>query len=309
MFIEGKRGLGKSTFGNKIAYLTNAKFNPKQDIAFSRDDVIKLLGQKTKGIILADELINVAYNRDFWDQDQKTLIKALNMYRDKCNLFIGCIPSFVDLDKQMQKLCKIRITILRRGYALLQIQTRTLYSNDPWDVNTNRKIEQKFKTGKMKYSKFSTVKGIIKFSDLTSNQRELYESIKEEKRGQVFEQYNGETEEKKPIDKLFERIQREKISIQTFELTCNILGLKSKSVRNQLNEMIRDNALKGTLKDYIVEESILVKEKIKASRNKRAKKFDLIARESKVLRNTPPPETSKDDHNTMKYGKGHLWAR
>ena len=47
-----------------------------------------------------------------YENEQKTLLKALNMYRDSCNVFIGCIPKFVELDKQIQRLCKIRITIL-----------------------------------------------------------------------------------------------------------------------------------------------------------------------------------------------------
>lgn len=309
VFIEGKRGLGKSTIGQQISYKSKAKFKPRKDIAFSRDDVIRQLGQKRKGVILADELINVGYNRDFWDQDQKTLIKALNMYRDKCNLFIGCIPYFTDLDKQMQKLCKIRITVLRRGYALLQLQTKSIYSNDPWDVDNNKKVERKFKAGKIKYSKLSTVKGIIKFNDITPKQREIYEEVKAEKRGQVFEAYNGENQEEDPVIKIFNKMQKEKMSIETLNTTCQLLGLKIKSVRNRLNEMIKQEGLDGTLQDYIVPQATLVKEQIKAKSNKKSRKFELIAEHSRVMRDLPPPEPNKPVHNSKKYKEQHIWGR
>ena len=309
IFIEGKRGVGKSTLGQKIAYKSKTQFKPKRDLAFTRDNVIRLLGEKRKGIIFGDELINVAYNRDFWDQDQKTLIKALNMYRDRCNLFIGCIPFFVDLDKQMQKLCKIRITVLRRGYALLQFQTKTLYSNDPWDVNNNRKIENKFRAGKMKYSKFSTVKGIVKFNDLTPNQKRLYIDIKEEKRNQVFEQYAGEIEESNPITKLYDRVKLKQVSRQALELHCQILGLKIKTIRTQLNNMLKDEGLPGTLQEYVLDEKAILLSKIKEKSSKKSKKFELMAKKSEGTRDMLLLEPPKDDHIKMKYQNPHVWAK
>lgn len=309
VFIEGKRGLGKSTIGQQISYKTKSKFKPRRDIAFSRDDVIRQLGEKTKGVILADELINVGYNRDFWDQDQKTLIKALNMYRDKCNLFIGCIPYFTDLDKQMQKLCKIRITVLRRGYALLQLQTKSIYTNDPWDSDNNKKVERKFKAGKIKYSKLSTVKGIIKFNDITPKQRAIYDEVKKEKRGQVFEAYNGEVKEEDPVIKIFNKIQKEKMSIETLNTTCQLMGLKITTVRNRLNEMIKQEGLDGTLQNYVVPQDLLVKEKIKKKANRKSRKFELITEHSKVMRDIPTNETEEQVHISNNYENQHIWGR
>ena len=81
IFIEGKRGLGKSTLAYKIAtrLKTPIAFSPKRDIVYSRDDTLKHLATKKGGVIFSDEMINVAYNRDFYNEEQKVLLKALNM--------------------------------------------------------------------------------------------------------------------------------------------------------------------------------------------------------------------------------------
>jgi len=110
-------------------------------------------------------MINVTYNRDFYVEDQKLLLKGLNMYRDSCNVFVGCIPRFIDLDVQLQRMCKIRITVVRRGIALIQTRRKAIYSTDPWDIRMNQKIEDKWSmkgTKNPRYSQLTTVRGIIK---------------------------------------------------------------------------------------------------------------------------------------------------
>ena len=87
-FIEGKRGLGKSTLGWKLSRRAGSKFVPAEDLCYSRKEVIKQLAHKKRRIIFADEMINVGFKRDFYESDQKVLIKGLNMYRDSFNIFI-----------------------------------------------------------------------------------------------------------------------------------------------------------------------------------------------------------------------------
>jgi len=141
-FIEGRRGLGKSTLGYKIlsGLKVSVPFKPKRDLVYSREDTLKHLASKINGIIFSDEMINVAYKRDFYQEDQKELLKAFDMYRDSRNVFIGCIPQFVDLDVKIQQVCKLRLTVVRRGLALVQMKMPTIYSMDPWDIKNNQRI-------------------------------------------------------------------------------------------------------------------------------------------------------------------------
>jgi len=256
IFIEGKRGAGKSTLGYKASHGITPKFVPERDLVYKRDDVIKGLANKTKGIIFGDEMINVAYNRDFYEQDQKILLKALNMYRDSCNVFIGCVPRFVDLDKQIQKLCKMRIQVVRRGLAILHKQVPSIYKDDPWDIKTNMKIEAKWnQNGIIKpiYSQLTTYAGHLYFGDLSPRQRERYERIKKERRHKVYGNYEDMD---KTVDDVFyhnlvKRLKGGKITKEMFQEICLVAGKKYKSVQVRVNQILKDSGERKTYKDFI----------------------------------------------------------
>lgn len=196
--IDGRRGLGKSTLAYKIAAKIGG-FRPKKDICFTREDVCKQLATKKNGIIFADEMINVTYNRDFYSEEQKQLIKMLNMYRDSCNVLIACVPNFYDLDKQFRSLCKIRLNVVRRGFAVIHTQNKSSYSTDVWQMALNEKIEKRWQERRVKnpqYSRLTTYRGVIRYGDLKASSRAKYEAIKQEKRNVIFE-YGIDEEDKK----------------------------------------------------------------------------------------------------------------
>jgi len=267
IYVDGKRGLGKSTLAFKIASRM-PKFNPKKDIVFTRDDVNKHLHNKFYSVIFADEFVNVAHNRDFYLQDQKDLIKQLNMYRDHYNLFIGCIPFFMRLDVQMLELCKIRLTCIKRGIALVQVQLGSLYSNDPWDIKNNLRIESKYiSRGKRPpYHKLTTYRGVLYFSDLTKEQRKLYEQIKNEKRGYIMqdkEELNNKNKEDNKLKEVYQLLINGHIkTLDDFIICCNTLKIKYDYGRRKINTLLKDNGMYNkTLKDFIkLEEKVKVKE-------------------------------------------------
>ena len=140
----------------------------------------------------ADEMINSAYNRDFFSGDQKNFIKMMNMYSDNYNILIGSVPYFFDLDSQVRKLIKLRITIVKRGIAVLQMGKSTLYNNDPWETGVNKKIEEawasKTKKGKLlkpQYHKLTTYAGHLFYNKLSPQQEEIYKEIKARKRAEL----------------------------------------------------------------------------------------------------------------------------
>ncbi len=261
IFIEGNRGLGKSTFAYKLldGLTIPIPFNPNRDLVYSREVTLKHIATKKGGAVLSDELINVAYNRDFYQEDQKILLKALNMYRDSVNVFAGCIPRFNELDVQLQRLCKIRITILRRGVALLQTKVQSIYSTDPWDSKNNQKIESDWTakgTRNPKYAKLTTAKGIITFGDLTPKQRETYEAIKTERRGQVFGEFQDNSllgnPEKLFYTNLLDIMKQGKVTPEGFDMLVKVNNKKAEDVRRKINHMLKEQGEENRWKDYVL---------------------------------------------------------
>lgn len=202
--IEGNRGLGKSTLAYQIArgVATQFKkiqktkdylFNPRYALLYTRKEVIRFF-HKWRRIGVADEMINVTFNRDFYDSDQKDLIKMINMNRDHCNLFLACVPQFQNLDNQVKNLVKIRITVVRRGIAIIQTPNKSIYSKDKWDQALNEKIERKWMAKGITnphYSKLTTFRGILKFPKLRAKAEEIYQKVKDDKRNIVAREQMG----------------------------------------------------------------------------------------------------------------------
>ena len=258
LFLEGNTGIGKSVLGWKIATRANSPFYPKKDLIYSRDELIKGVSTKRRGINFADELVNVAYKRDFYEYGQKQLVKALNMYRDSENLFIGCIPRFVDLDVDMQGLCKIRITVIRRGFAILQKQISSIYTKDPWDIRNNQKIESKWVLSRSKKPRFiqlTTVFGYLKFGDLSRAAKELYEGLKKEKRNRIYQEDEDLAKLQDPetvfYRNLFDRVVKKQLTPKMLLEMSLVTNRKYSVVRARLNALLKDKGVKTKLKDLV----------------------------------------------------------
>lgn len=262
MFVEGNRGLGKSTFCYKLLNGLDIPipFKPKRDLVYTRSETLRHLATKKGGAIFSDEMINVAYNRDFYENQQKTLLKALNMYRDSCNVFVGCIPKFVELDKQIQRLCKIRVTIVRRGMALLQTQNPSIYQSDSWDIKNNQRIESKWTLRSVKnpkYSQLTTMRALIRFGDLSPRQREEYEAIKQAKRGQVFGEYqDGELLVVNPdkifYDNLIKQALAGKVTKEVWNTLAVINNKRQEDMRRKFNQYLKEAGSDKTFRDLIL---------------------------------------------------------
>jgi len=216
LVIEGKRGLGKSTLGFRLMLLVKRemmrrgiegyRFSPRRDLLYTRQEVLKFF-HKRKHSGLADEMINVSFNRDFYNEDQKDLIKMINMNRDHNNLFIACVPQFKNLDNQIKQLSSIKITVVRRGLSIIHMPNKTVYSADIWDENVNQKIEREWLKGggvtNPRYSRLTTFRGFLKFPKLTTRQEELYQKIKDDKRNIIAQGKGLDEEEEKKKDPFY----------------------------------------------------------------------------------------------------------
>lgn len=201
--FTGARGIGKSTGALKVGMRLGMKL--KKDLVYSREELLRSVCKWNK-VIVADEMINAAYKREFHNTDQIELVKRLNMNRDHQNVLIMSIPNFWDLDKPLRDLVKLRIDIIKRGIGVVHTQLRNAYMNDPWDMKNNQKIEQgwqKSSRAKPRYNKLSTFKGILKFSALSPSLEKRYQEVKDLKRAMLSEDYVEQDEDKRLKDEHF----------------------------------------------------------------------------------------------------------
>lgn len=261
-FVEGKRGTGKSTLIYKIADRLEKRgilrFIPKHSIVYSRDDTLRLLATKERWVVFSDEMINVTYKRDFYQEQQKQIIKGLNMYRDSCNAFLGAVPLFKNLDGDMRELCKMKLSVIRRGMAFVYVQ------HNFTDILDSQQKDKKRKKWQLKNElKIEPTKkvGMVLFKDITKKQRKTYESIKKYKRGSVFnEQANLIDPMENWYNKIYETVVSGKLNTQSFQVIVDMAGKKSSTVQSRLAQMLRDNK-QPTLSKFLKKEDKDKKEK------------------------------------------------
>jgi len=278
--IEGNRGLGKSTLAYHLTRgvaremqrrgVDGYKFSAKKCLLYQRTEVIKFF-HKWKRSGIADEMINVTFNRDFYDEDQKDLIKMINMNRDHCNLFIACVPQFQNLDNQVKNLMKIRLTVVRRGMAIVQTPNRTIYAKDRWDQAVNEKIEREWlKKGiqRPQYSRLTTFRGLLRFPPLTEKQEMIYQDVKDTKRNVVAREQMGiedDVDDQDPVKSALAMLKEGKIrnhiylegfavahgkNVESFKRTL-MNELKKQGKDHRLSKYYWDKKLSGESSDTI----------------------------------------------------------
>ena len=240
--ISGARGSSKSTLAYKICSHVSKfhNFNPRYDIAYSREDVTKMLNTHEKWTIMADEMINVVYNRDFYSEDQKDLLKIINMNRDKCNLLICCVPNFSTLDKQFRDLVRFRLVVIKRGLAQIHVPNASNFAEDKWDTKINEKIEREWIARKQNphLGKFTTFRGLIRYNDLSEKQQEEYIEIKREKRNQVLK-LTERPEEMDSDAKFVQRLKDGKMTEEVMKEYCNLTNQDSDRFKYRINHLLK----------------------------------------------------------------------
>lgn len=258
--VSGNRGDGKSTLINKVLYRFEG-FAPWKHQVYSREEVIKLLKTQEYGICWDDEAINSGYKRNFQNKGQQELIKILTAYRDNFNVYASAIPNFFSLDKDLRELYFIHLHVIERGIAVVHMPLQgSLYSQDRWNVKYNAKVEESWAkimknnpSFNHPYHKLSTFRGYLYFNDLTDKQKELYKEIKKVKRNISFqtEEEKRQNKELSFIDKLYNQLIDKKLTKEGLEQIAFFEGKKYSSVTALLNRMLKDNAISGTVKDFL----------------------------------------------------------
>lgn len=211
--VGRKTGLTEEEFVNKLLEFKNKRaysFHPKKALIYTQDELQQALASWNI-ISIPDEMINITFNRDFYSEKQKDIIKMLNMFRDHGNLTIACVPQFQNLDNQIKNLCKMKITVKKRGISIIHTPNSVVYSKDKWDQATNEKIEKEWIKRKIirpNYSKLTTFRGLLKFPPLSKKQEAQYQQIKNDKRTVVLREDMGIQlkEDNDPFQKILNKL-------------------------------------------------------------------------------------------------------
>lgn len=274
--ISGKRGLGKSTLGIQIARKVSRlmrrisndetlppdvrelaakyKYSLRKNTLYKVDDVIKFFNG-WNGIGVGDEMINVSFSRDFYKESSKDLIKIINMNRDHRNLFIACVPTFKSLDTQIRGLTKMHINIRERGFGVIMLPNKTMFSNDIWDMSLNEKIERKWiekKSKKIPYTRLTTYRGWIKFPPLKEKYEEKYIQIKTEQRNVIAkEEMEIDKEENDPVTNAVKMLLNNQVrNVQVLDGMALALGQKPESFLEKIRRKLKNEGKNHHLGTY-----------------------------------------------------------
>jgi len=256
--IGKKQGLSPQEFVDKILELKKKKayhFNPYKDLIYSQDAMQNALASWNR-IVLPDEAINVVFNRDFFSQKQKDIIKELNMMRDHCNIILSSVPSFMTVDNQVRNLTKIRITIKKRGIAIIHLPNKTIYCKDKWDAQFNEKIERQWIIKKVvnpNYSKLTTFRGILRFPAMSRLHEKIYQDIKNKKRASILkdELHIDLKQEEDAEEKLIDRLLKGGIkNMQVIEGLALANAEDFDTVRNRIRKKLVERGVNPIISSY-----------------------------------------------------------
>jgi len=277
--IDGVTGIGKSTLALHLARRTShSPFKLSRDLVYSQEDFIKQMKTQYKGKIISDEMINVGFSRDWYNKKQKDIIKLLNMNRDHNNLIILCVPNFADLDKKIMNMCRMRLTVIQRGLAVIQIKNQSIYSTDKWEILVNSRIEREImfkrkKFTKMDFTKLTTFAGFLFFKPLTELQEMRYRKIKNLKREALFASVENKAlqKSKTPDMRIEEALLNGEIrNKEDMTRICGILGGRYDYIYDKIrNRWRKEYEIEESPKDFFMER-IIKKERENMERKKKS---------------------------------------
>jgi hypothetical protein len=256
-----------------VAYLIELRDKNRYTFALGRDviytqETMKKILSSYQRIGIADEMVNITFNRDFTSLGNKDIIKMINMYRDHNNLIIACIPNFIVLDNQIKNLVKLRLDVVRRGVAVIQTPNKVIYGRDKWDTALNEKIEREWiskKTKNPSYAKLTTCRGIMRFPPLKPSYEAKYKGIKDRKRNIIKERMGVDSDgDSNEIDsftilltKLMNKAVKNGETLKGFAMANNI---SEESLKRKLRKELEKKHLSTTINAYYTDKKAREKE-------------------------------------------------
>lgn len=246
--ISGGAGMGKSTIGILMCIHACSWFDIKQDVLFSRKEVLNWINNAKDGSWgLADEAINVLFKRDFAAKQQKFLLKVLDMCRVKNLTLLMCIPNFWAMDKHLlEGRIRLRIHVARTGLAFMWKPSENPFTPDRWCRKYNEKVCYNWDNYPNAKRTIGFM-GYLPFGDMPEKYKVIYIKIKKEKKEMIAKE---EEEEEKQEDIVKKR------SIDIGKLMCLVWLDKRGFLKNgwltnmAIDEGITKQALRQKIKIF-----------------------------------------------------------
>ncbi len=147
LLLDGLERVGKSILGMTIGhYLSNGKMTEKNFCAGIDDcpEVIKAVPNKS--VVFVDEGSLVFNSKDAMNKKQKQLMKILDVVGQKQLVFIICLPSFFDLNRQIA---------IRRSRMLLHVYPSKNWERGRFAYYTMKKKKLLYELGKRNFNSYS----------------------------------------------------------------------------------------------------------------------------------------------------------
>jgi hypothetical protein len=189
---DGETGEGKTRFTSALAEevspLLKTPFSYEDNMTYGREEMLTWIDGDKDGknqkpeysIILADELIDMFFSRNWYDYKQIAGVQLLSKCRDRHLAIFGNIPNFWDLDKAVHPHIKFWVHIDKRGIAWVMTKDMNPWSRDKWQRAFNEKKFQKDKHPR-------NCKGFlceIRYDDWNKEDKARYYAIRNVKRKQ-----------------------------------------------------------------------------------------------------------------------------
>ena len=146
ILIDGKEGSGKSTLSFLCAwYISNTKITMNNICEGTEDAVNKLEKLEDGSILIVDEGNLLFSSKDTMKSEQRTLIKILNVIRQKRMCLIIVAPSFFDLNKYIA---------VQRPRFLLHVFTDKDLNRGMYAYFGERKMKVLYALGRKNYNSY-----------------------------------------------------------------------------------------------------------------------------------------------------------
>jgi len=149
--VSGTEGVGKSTLAIDLARLVSKlngiKFDYEDNMAYDAEEAIEKVQKiHNKGVMVLDEGMRLAWRRQWFDANQRHLIRLFSQIRSKNLCFFLCIPSFSHLETYF-RLHRITywLHVVKRGWVVGFKPNRMAGVKDPWGIDNIQRLINKNK--------------------------------------------------------------------------------------------------------------------------------------------------------------------
>jgi hypothetical protein len=250
------KGTGKTTFSIQLCKAICEKINYTYDIKklmildATEEKIRKLSIELIKGVpIHVDEAIFIAYKRDYNEDATKKFVKFINICRKYGHPIILNIPWFWDLDKDIRNLCDFRITVPKRGLALLRQKDINTDTEDLW-LRKESDVKQLKEIGHDMTDMAGLIRGIqhcrnflfeIIFSKVDQEEYEIYRKLSLSQEGKQLD-----TNDKRMFVLL---------KLMTWMLLHK--GYTAESLANEINKAISESKYKFEYSNFKANRQVL----------------------------------------------------